>query len=254
MFLAGISMKLGGYGCLRVATYLMPEAAHHYAPVIILLSTIAIIYGAFATMMQKDLKYINAYSSVSHCGFVLLGIGMLTQTSINGAVLQMVSHGLMTALFFAAIGMIYSRTHTRDVQKLGGLLKVMPFISTIFVIAGLCSLGLPGFSGFVAEVTVFVGSWQYADRWYRLATILACASIVVTAVYILRAAGKTVMGPITDSHYGRLGDASWSERMAAGILITGIVAIGIAPFWIYHLINPGTEFIVRQLESFLILK
>jgi NADH-quinone oxidoreductase subunit M len=254
MFLAGISMKLGGYGCLRVATYLMPEAAHHYAPVIILLSTIAIIYGAFATMMQKDLKYINAYSSVSHCGFVLLGIGMLTQTSINGAVLQMVSHGLMTALFFAAIGMIYSRTHTRDVQKLGGLLKVMPFISTIFVIAGLCSLGLPGFSGFVAEVTVFVGSWQYADRWYRLATILACASIVVTAVYILRAAGKTVMGPITDPHYSKLGDASWAERMAAGILITGIVAIGIAPFWIYHLINPGTEFIVRQLESYLILK
>ncbi len=105
------------------------------------LSTIAIIYGAFATMMQKDLKYINAYSSVSHCGFVLLGIGMLTQTSINGAVLQMVSHGLMTALFFAAIGMIYSRTHTRLTEQLGGLLKVIPFISTVFVIAGLCSLG-----------------------------------------------------------------------------------------------------------------
>ena len=108
MFLAGISMKLGGYGCLRVATYLMPEAAHDYSPIIILLATIAIIYGAFATMMQKDLKYINAYSSVSHCGFVLLGIGMLTQTAITGAVMQMVSHGLMTALFFAAIGMIYS--------------------------------------------------------------------------------------------------------------------------------------------------
>jgi NADH-quinone oxidoreductase subunit M len=254
MFLAGISMKLGGYGCLRVATYLMPDAAHHYAPIIILLSTVAIIYGAFATMMQKDLKYINAYSSVSHCGFVLLGIGMLTQTSINGAVLQMVSHGLMTALFFAAIGMIYSRTHTRNVQELGGLLKVMPFISTIFVIAGLCSLGLPGFSGFVAEVTVFVGSWQYADKWYRLATILACASIVVTAVYILRAAGKTVMGPMTDPHYNKLGDAIWAEKLAAGILITGIVVIGVAPFWIYHLINPGTEFIVRQLESILILK
>src|SRR6185369_11790057 len=160
MFLAGISMKLGGYGCLRVATYLMPDAAHHYAPVIILLSTIAIIYGAFATMMQKDLKYINAYSSISHCGFVLLGIGMLTQTSITGAVLQMVSHGLMTALFFAAIGMIYSRTHTRLTEQLGGLLKMLPFISTVFVIAGLCSLGLPGLSGFVAEMTIFMGSWQ----------------------------------------------------------------------------------------------
>src|SRR6476660_4986346 len=187
MFLAGISMKLGGYGCLRVATYLMPEGAKEYANIIIVLSSIAILYGAFATMMQKDLKYINAYSSVSHCGFVLMGICMLTRTSINGAVLQMVSHGLMTALFFAAIGMIYGRTHTRMVAQLGGLLKVTPFISTVFVIAGLCSLGLPGFSGFVAEMTVFMGSWQNPDTLYRVATILACASIVVTAVYILRA-------------------------------------------------------------------
>src|SRR5262249_27603251 len=196
MFLAGISMKLGGYGCLRVATYLMPEGAKEYANIIIVLATIAIIYGAFATLMQKDLKYINAYSSVSHCGFVLLGIGMLTKTSINGAVLQMVSHGLMTALFFAAIGMLYIRTHTKQVEQLGGLLKVTPFISTVFVIAGLCSLGLPGLSGFVAEMTVFMGSWQNPNSMYRLATILACASIVVTAVYILRATGKAIMGPL----------------------------------------------------------
>src|ERR1035437_10031078 len=117
---------------------------------------------------------------------------MLTQISITGAVLQMVSHGLMTALFFAAIGMIYSRTHTRMVEQLGGLLKVMPFIASVFVISGLCSLGLPGFSGFVAEMTVFMGSWQNPDAWYRTATILACASIVVTAVYILRAVGQAV--------------------------------------------------------------
>src|SRR5207344_2753742 len=173
MFLAGISMKLGGYGCLRVATWLMPEAAHSYSWIIILLSTIAIIYGAFATMMQTDLKYINAYSSVSHCGFVLLGIGMLTQTSITGAVMQMVSHGLMTALFFAAIGMLYERTHTRLVANMGGLLKITPFIGTVFFIAGLCSLGLPGLSGFVAEVTVFMGSWQNAERLYRVATVLS---------------------------------------------------------------------------------
>ena len=254
MFLAGISMKLGGYGCLRVATYLMPEAAHHYSPVIILLSTVAIIYGAFATMMQKDLKYINAYSSVSHCGFVLLGIGMLTQTSITGAVLQMVSHGLMTALFFAAIGMIYSRTHTRLTEQLGGLLKVIPFISTVFVIAGLCSLGLPGLSGFVAEMTIFMGSWQNPDQWYRLATILACASIVVTAVYILRATGKSLMGPIHNFQYNHLADAGWNERLAAGILITGIVAIGVAPFWLYDLITPGTEYIIQHVGKAITLK
>ena len=248
MFLAGISMKLGGYGCLRVATFLMPDAAHAYAPIIIVLATIAIIYGAFATMMQTDLKYINAYSSVSHCGFVLLGIGMLTRTSINGAVLQMVSHGLMTALFFAAIGMIYSRTHTRLVAQLGGLLKVTPFISTVFVIAGLCSLGLPGFSGFVAEMTVFMGAWQNPDKWYRLATILACASIVVTAVYILRAAGKTVMGPMS-SAYDKLTDATWNEKLAAGVLIIAIVAIGVAPFWLNDLIKPGTEVIMDKVLS-----
>ncbi len=253
MFLAGISMKLGGYGCLRVATFLMPDAAHAYSWIIILLATLAIIYGAFATMMQTDLKYINAYSSVSHCGFVILGIGMLTQTSINGAVLQMVSHGLMTALFFAAIGMIYSRTHTRMVAQLGGLLKVMPFISTLFVIAGLCSLGLPGLSGFVAEMTVFMGSWQNPDAMYRLATILACASIVVTAVYILRAAGKTVMGPISDSNT-HLTDATWNEKLAAAILVIGIIIIGVAPFLINQLIGPGTENIMQQVGKAITLK
>lgn len=253
MFLAGISMKLGGYGCLRVATFLMPDAAQTYAPVIIVLATIAILYGAFATMMQTDLKYINAYSSVSHCGFVLLGIGMLTKTAINGAVIQMVSHGLMTALFFAAIGMIYSRTHTRAVAQLGGLLKVIPFISTVFVIAGLCSLGLPGLSGFVAEMTVFMGSWENAGRWYRVATILACASIVVTAVYILRATGKTVMGPMS-STYTTLSDATWNEKLAAGLLIAGIVAIGVAPFLLQQLIAPGTETITQQLTKAITLK
>lgn len=246
MFLAGISMKLGGYGCLRVATFLMPDAAHTYQWLIILLATIAIIYGAFATMMQKDLKYINAYSSISHCGFVLLGIGILSQTSINGAVLQMVSHGLMTALFFAAIGMIYSRTHTRTVAQLGGLLKVTPFISTIFVIAGLCSLGLPGLSGFVAEMTIFMGSWQVADSMYRLATILACASIVVTAVYILRATGSTIMGPVKSDH-SLIGDATWNEKTAAIILISGIVLIGMAPLLITELIDPGTKMIMNKL-------
>jgi len=250
MFLAGISMKLGGYGCLRVATYLMPEAAHEYSTIIIVLASIAILYGAFATMMQKDLKYINAYSSVSHCGFVLLGIGMLTKTAITGAVMQMVSHGLMTALFFAAIGMIYDRTHTRIVAQLGGLLKMMPFICTVFFIAGLCSLGLPGFSGFVAEMTVFMGSWQHPEMFYRIATIVACASIVVTAVYILRATGSAIMGPVTDQHHLTLNDASWNEKLAAVILILGIVAIGIAPFWLNDLISPGTEIIMNKVLSF----
>lgn len=239
-------MKLGGYGCLRVATYLMPDGAKEYANIVIVLSSIAILYGAFATMMQKDLKYMNAYSSVSHCGFVLLGIGMLTKTAMTGAVMQMVSHGLMTALFFAVIGMIYERTHTRQVNEMGGLLKAMPFISTVLFIVGLCSLGLPGLSGFVAEMTVFMGSWQHPDAFHRIATIAACLSIVVTAVYILRAIGQTAMGPIKEE-FRKLPDATWNEKMAAVILILGIIAIGVAPYWLNQLVSPGTELIMQKI-------
>ena len=248
MFLAGISMKLGGYGCLKVATYIMPEAAKQYAPYIILLASIAILYGAFATMMQKDLKYINAYSSVSHCGFVLLGIGMLTKVAITGAVMQMVSHGLMTALFFAVIGMIYERTHTRQVNEMGGLMKTMPFITTILFLVGLCSLGLPGLSGFVAEMTVFMGSWQREGLFYRVATITACMSIVVTAVYILRAVGQTAMGPIKEE-FKNLPDARWNEKLAALILMAGILAIGLAPYWLNELVSPGAEIIMNKLTG-----
>lgn len=248
MFLAGISMKLGGYGALRVATFLLPEGAKEYANIIIILAAIGILYGSFATLMQRDLKYMNAYSSVSHCGFVLLGIGMLTKTAVAGAVMQMVSHGLMTALFFAAIGMIYERTHTRQVNEMGGLLKTMPFISTVLFITGLCSLGLPGLSGFVAEMTVFVGAWEHADTFHRVATVAACMSIVVTAVYILRAIGSVAMGPIKENFKG-LADATWNEKLAAVILLIGILAVGLAPFWLQDLINPGAEIIIQKLSA-----
>ncbi|HET9825158.1 MAG TPA: proton-conducting transporter membrane subunit, partial [Chitinophagaceae bacterium] len=133
--------------------------------------------------------------------------------------------------------------------------KVMPFISTVFVIAGLCSLGLPGFSGFVAEVTVFMGSWQNADSFYRIATIVACASIVVTAVYILRAVGKAIMGPLTtDEGHMVLTDATWNEKWAAGLLIVGIVIIGVAPFWLNDLVTPGTETLMKNIGKVVLLK
>ena len=137
MLHAGVLMKLGGYGCFRVAIFLMPEAANELAWIFLTLTGISVVYGAFSAIKQTDLKYINAYSSVSHCGLVLFAILMLNQTAMTGAVLQMLSHGLMTALFFALIGMIYGRTHTRDVREMGGLMKVMPFLSVCFVIAGL---------------------------------------------------------------------------------------------------------------------
>ena len=248
MFLAGISMKLGGSGAVRAAVYLFPEGAIAYANVIIVLAAIAIIYGAFATMMQKDLKYLNAYSSISHTGFVLLGIGMLTKTAIAGAVMQMVSHGLMTALFFAIIGMIYERTHTKTIAEMSGLLKVMPFIITCMFLAGFASLGLPGLSGFVAEMTVFVGAWEHPDTFHRAATIVAAMSIVVTAVYILRAVGKVSMGPL-GAQVTERNDATWNEKAAALILVAGILAMGLAPFWLQDLITPGVDILMNKLAG-----
>lgn len=247
MFLAGISMKLGGYGLLRVSTYLFPEAASNYAWIFIILASIAIFYGAFATLMQKDLKYMNAYSSVSHCGFVVLGVAMLTRTAFTGAVMQMVSHGIMTALFFAAIGMIYERAHTRQAHELGGMLGQMPFIGTIFFIAGLTSLGLPGFSGFVSEMTIFVGSWEREGFFFKLATVLAAASIVITAVYILRAIGIAIWGTLTNKEFESLRDASWNERFAAVLLVAGILFIGLAPFWLTRLIDADVLLIFQRI-------
>jgi NADH-quinone oxidoreductase subunit M len=156
---------------------------------------------------------------------------------------------LMTALFFACIGMIYDRTHTRQMAQLGGLLKVMPFISTVFVLAGLCSLGLPGLSGFAAEITIFMGSWQNADALYRICTIVACCSIVVTAVYILRVVGKAIMGPLVNDQHRVLKDAGWNEKLAVGLLLIGIISIGMAPFWLNNLVKPGAEVIMQKIMT-----
>jgi NADH-quinone oxidoreductase subunit M len=195
MLHAGVLMKLGGYGAFRVAIFLMPEAAHELSWIFIILTSISVVYGAFGAIAQKDLKYINAYSSVSHCGLVLFAVLMMNQTAMNGAVIQMISHGLMTALFFALIGMIYGRTHTRLVHEMGGLMKVIPFLSVAYVIAGLASLGLPGLSGFVAEMTIFVGAFQHTDTFHRVVTILVVSSIVITAVYILESGGCPASRP-----------------------------------------------------------
>src|SRR5512137_1151374 len=195
MLHAGVLMKLGGYGCFRVAMFLMPEAANELSWIFIILTATSVVYGAFGAIVQKDLKYINAYSSVSHCSLVLFAILTMNRTAMTGAVIQMVSHGLMTALFFALIGMIYGRTHTRIISEMGGLMKVVPFLGVVYVIAGLASLGLPGLSGFVAEMTIFVGAFQHPEPFYRTVTILAVSSMVITAVYILRVVAILLLGP-----------------------------------------------------------
>ncbi len=248
MLHAGVLMKLGGYGCFRVAMFLMPEAAHELSWIFLILTTISVVYGAFGAIMQKDLKYINAYSSVSHCGLVLFALLMMNETAINGAIMQMVSHGIMTALFFALIGMIYGRTHTRIIDEMGGLMRVIPFLAVAYVIAGLASLGLPGFSGFVAEMTVFVGSWQNTGTFYRVATVIACASIVITAVYILRVVGILLQGPVREPWYHQFTDATWYERISVGFLIAGIAGIGIAPLWLSNMITNSLGPIMDRLN------
>jgi NADH-quinone oxidoreductase subunit M len=197
--------------------------------------------------VQKDLKYINAYSSVSHCGLVLFAVLMMNQTAMNGAIIQMISHGLMTALFFALIGMIYGRTHTRLINEMGGLMKVIPFLSVCYVIAGLASLGLPGLSGFVAEMTIFVGAFQHTDVFHRVVTILAVSSIVITAVYILRVIAILLLGPATNEHYTHLKDAKWFEKVSAVTLIGSVAAIGLAPFWLSSMIGISLRPVVEKI-------
>ena len=237
MLHAGVLMKLGGYGCFRVAMYLMPEAANDLAWIFLILTGISVVYGAFSACVQTDLKYINAYSSVSHCGMVLFAILMINTTAMTGAIMQMLSHGLMTALFFALIGMIYGRTHTRDIRLMGGLMKIMPFLGVAYVIAGMASLGLPGLSGFVAEMTIFVGSFEHTDMFHRTFTIIACCSIVITAVYILRVVGKLLFGPVQDKHHLELTDATWWERLSAITLIVCVAGIGCFPEFFEWLIR-----------------
>ena len=247
MLHAGVLMKLGGYGCFRIAMYLMPQAAHELGWIFLLLTGISVVYGAFSACVQTDLKYINAYSSVSHCGLVLFALLMMTRTSCTGAILQMLSHGLMTALFFALIGMIYGRTHTRDIRFMGGLMKIMPFLAVGYVIAGLANLGLPGLSGFVAEMTVFVGSFQNDDTFHRVCTIVATTSIVITAVYILRTVGKILFGNVQNPDHLKLTDATWDERFSVICLIACVAALGMAPFWVSDLISESVEPIISQL-------
>jgi len=247
MLHAGVLMKLGGYGAFRVAMYLMPEAANEMAWIFIILTSTSVIYGALGAIVQTDLKYINAYSSVSHCGLVLFAVLMMNQTAFDGAILQMLSHGLMTALFFALIGMIYERTGTRDIKKMGGLMKVMPFLAVAYVIAGFASLGLPGLSGFVAEMTIFVGAFQNEDTFHRIVTIIAVSSIVVTAVYILRVVGKILLGPMIDEKHSLISDAVWHEKIPIFVLLFTIIAMGIAPLWMSDIIWESLGPIVDKL-------
>lgn len=244
MLHAGVLMKLGGYGVFRIAMFLLPLGAIEWSWFFIILAAFGVIYGAFGAVRQTDLKYINAYASVSHLGLVLFALLTLNKIAWNGAILQSLSHGLLTAMFFALIGMVYGRTHTREISKLGGLMKVLPFIGAIYVITGLAYLGAPGFSGFVAEMNIFVGAFQIPDLFHRILTIIVVSSIVVTAVYILRLVGKIMMGPLIDEHYNHLQEVTWYEKTGILLLLIPIIGMGVAPLWL-------SEMIMASLQPFI---
>ena len=241
MLHAGVLMKLGGYGVFRVAMFLLPEGTIHWSWFFIILAAIGVVYGAFGAIKQTDLKYINAYASVSHLGLVLFALLTLNKIAWNGAILQSLSHGLLTAMFFALIGMVYGRTHTRDIHKLGGLMKIVPFIGAIYVITGMAYLGLPGFSGFVAEMNIFVGAFQNPDMFQRVLTVLAVSSIVVTAVYILRLVGKIMMGPLVNEDFKNLPKVTWYEKTGILLLLIPIVGMGVAPLWLSDMIMASLD-------------
>lgn len=244
MFHAGVLMKLGAFAALRVGIMLLPIGAQTHMPWIILLTLVNVVYGAFIAMVQTDFKYMIGFSSVSHMGLVAMGFATLNYNGFVGASVQMVSHGVMTALFFAVVGMVYDQAHTREIPKLGGLMRIMPFAGVAFIIGGLVSMGMPGFSGFVAEFPIFMGLWASG---YPLVAIIAAISIAITAAYILRAVGRVFFGELPAELSGHMHDIKPSEKFALGLLCLIMITIGIYPNVILPMVQSGVNSVLALL-------
>lgn len=237
MLHAGVLMKLGAFGVMRVGMVLLPEGAAAWAGVVGVVAVINVVYGALSAMRQTDLKYIIAYSSVSHMGVVMLGAATLTVDGWNGAIFQMFAHGLMTGLFFALVGLVYERAHDREIGNMGGFAKAMPAVAVFFTIAGLSSLGMPGLAGFVAEFLVFLGAWQGPMPWWSLAGILGAW---ITAVYVLRAVRTIFWGQGPPARYTHLHDPRGAEWVALVVLAGCLILFGLAPRLILDDIDVAT--------------
>ena len=237
--LAGALLKMGGYGMIRVCVSMFPDVALAYAPLMALFAVISILYGAAVTLRQTDLKRLIAYSSVSHMGYVLLGIFAFTKVSMTGAALQMVSHGIITGLLFAMAGVVMHNTHERNLSKLGGLARQIPFVAVIFSVAGLASLGLPMTSGFAAEFLVFIGSFSSTVvAGIKVYTLLAVFGVVITAGYILWLVQRVFYGPVIDSFDGTR-DADTIERVYMVAFVAAIMLVGIYPAILTDIIKIG---------------
>ena len=227
MLHAGVLMKLGAYGVVRLGLGLLPDGAVQWVWLVGAIACVNIVYGALSAMAQTDLKYVIAYSSVSHMGVVMLGMATLTETGLNGSVFQMFAHGIMTGLFFALVGLVYEKAHSRAIFTMGGFGQMMPGIATAFTIAGLSSLGLPATAGFVAEFLTFLGAWQSPMSWWLFPGVVGA---FLTSVYVLRVAKQIFWGPKSaDPHFQHLPDAQGTEWAALVILVFTLVLFGVAP-------------------------
>ncbi len=243
MFHAGVLMKLGAFAALRVGIMLLPEGARYWSPLILGLATVNVVYGAFIAMVQTDFKYVIGFSSVSHMGLVMLGFGTLNRQGLTGAGLQMFSHGVMTALFFAVVGMVYDRAHTRDIPKLGGFVKPMPLVAVAFIIGGLVSMGMPGLSGFVAEFPIFLGLWQRQP----VVALVAALGIVITAAYIMRVIGRVFFGNMPAELEGHISPVTAFDKVALVILAGILILVGIYPSVMAPLVGSGAEAVLHLL-------
>jgi len=252
VILAGVLLKMGTYGFLRFNIPLFPEAAKEWAWLIALLAVIGILYGAAVSYWQKDVKKLVAYSSVSHLGFVMLGLFALNAQGIEGGILQMINHGLSTGALFLIIGMIYERRHTREFSEFGGLWKVMPVYAVLTLIVSLSSMGLPGLNGFVGEFTILLGSWGAGQAGTLgnngvLYAGFAAAGVILAAVYILYMFGTMFLGPLTNEKNEKLKDLNWREIVTLVPLLVLIFWIGLYPKPFFDLMAPTVEHLVAML-------
>jgi len=241
MFHAGVLMKLGAFAALRVGIMLLPEGAQFWSPLILILATVNVVYGAFIASVQTDFKYVIGFSSVSHMGLVMLGFATLNRQGLTGAGIQMFSHGVMTALFFAVVGMVYDRAHTREIPKLGGFRKFMPLVAVSFIIGGLVSMGMPGFSGFIAEFPIFLGLWQKAP----IVAIIAVLGIVITAGYIMRVIRGVFFGEVPKEFEGHITPINTFDKVALYLLSGILILVGVYPAVIAPMIETGAISILR---------
>jgi NADH-quinone oxidoreductase subunit M len=247
MLHAGVLMKLGAYGVVRMGMGLLPEAAVDWAWLVGTIACVNIVYGALSAMAQRDLKYVIAYSSVSHMGVVMLGAATLTPNGLNGSVFQMFAHGIMTGLFFALVGLIYEKAHSREIFKMGGFGPMMPGIATAFTVGGLSSLGLPATAGFVAEFLTFLGAWASAHPWWLFPGVIGA---FLTSVYVLRVAGQIFWGPKSeDPHFQDLPDARGPEWAALVILVGVLVLFGVVPGIAIDPVDSATGALLERLAG-----